>query len=133
MVTPNKVAQKASAEEAKNEPRKKTSIPDSAPRPQDHRPAKADVKRLNDEVNGFEYDDEFYEFVEDVEGILEDVDFLEQLQDGNVIGSMRRIIGLEAWYKMKEKYRDEDGKLKITPNISGAFEQAMKVVRAKNS
>lgn len=131
MVTPNKVAAKREAEEAKSAP-KRSSIPDSAPRPQDHRPAKADVAKTR-EAAGFEYDDEFYEFVEDVEGILEDVDFLEQLQDGNVIGSMRRIIGLEAWYKMKEKYRDEDGKLKITPNISGAFEQAMKVVRAKNS
>lgn len=125
-------ARKLAAKQEGSAPAKQQSIPDDAIRPQDHLSAKVDVKTPEGKP-AFEYDGETYEFQVDVQKILKNVDFLEQLADGNLISPMKRLMGQEAWLALKTKYRDEDGELEIEPHISGAFEAAMKELQAKNS
>lgn len=125
---PNKVQEK---QEAADPQKKESSIPDNALRPKDHLPAKADVTD-NGPVT-FEYDGETYEFAVDVQKVIKNVDFLEQLQDNNIIGPIRRLMGMQSWAQFKNRYRDENGDLEVEPHVNGAFEAAMGVLRAKNS
>lgn len=128
----NPAARKLSAKDTTAAP-KKSAIPDDAIRPQDHLSAKEDV--VSEEGKpAFEYDGVLYEFQVDVKRILKNVDFLEQLSDGNLIGPMRKLMGIDAWFELKAKYRDpETGELEVEPHIRGAFEAAMKELNAKNS
>lgn len=124
-----KLAKKVEASEAP----KKSTIPDDAIRPQDHLSAKHDVV-TGEGKPAFEYDGVTYEFQVDVTKILNSVDFVEALSDGNLIGPMKRMLGLDAWLALKKKYRDpETGELDMEPHIRGAFEAAMKELNAKNS
>lgn len=125
-------AAKVAAKQNGTEAPKQSSIPDDAIRPQDHLSAKVDVKTPEGKP-AFEYDGEKYEFQVDVQKILKNVDFLEQLADGNLISPMKQMMGQEAWLALKKKYRDENGELEVEPHISGAFEAAMKELQAKNS
>jgi len=70
---PNKVAQKQTAEEKPDKPA--TRIPDSAPRPQDHKIAKADVVKDTDAVT-FDVDDKTFTMVEDAFEQAQDIDFV---------------------------------------------------------
>lgn len=125
---PNRVQDKQNETEGT----KVSAIPEDAIRPKDHLPAKADVSKSGGPET-FEYDEETYTFVADVHEIMDDVDFLEMLTEGNLIGAMKTLIGVEAWFHFKAKYRPESGTFKVEPHVSGAFKVAMAALKAKNS
>lgn len=111
--------------------KKKSAIPANALRPQDHRPAKDDVAP-KPEVVEFNYEGTDYRLVEDAFELAQDIDFLEQLQDGNLIGPVRQLIGFEQWATLKEYLRPEKGPL-TQDKLRPFFELTMKELRAKNS
>lgn len=120
-------------------PKKRSSIPADALRPQDHMPAKADVEEALRHPT-FEFDGVEYTITADTEEVFRDVDFLEAIQvDNNVVHALRRLIGIEQWMQVKAKYRDkETGKLLLDTSDEGGpivklFTAAMKAANAKNS
>lgn len=126
---PNKVAQKAEAAEPAAP---KTSIPDDAIRPQDHKSAKHDVVDAEG-APAFEYNGKKYTFTADVHSVLDDVDFVDALSDGNMIGAMKQLIGPEAWFDMKQDLRPKDGPFQVKDHVVPAFKAAMTELQAKNS
>lgn len=111
--------------------KKASSIPDDVPRPQDHRPAKEDVVKAEHEVT-FNYEGTDYTLVEGAYEMAQDIDFLEQLQDQNLIGPVRELIEFEQWFTLKKQLRPETGPL-TQDKLRPFFELAMKELRAKNS
>lgn len=116
---------------------KKTAIPANALRPQDHKSAKADV--VDDGHPTFEYDDVEYKIEADTKTIFRDVDFLEALQDNNIVGATRTLLGIQQWMKIKAKYRDpETNQLLLDDKGTGGpivelFQAALAKAQAKNS
>lgn len=129
MAAPNKVAQKQAVEDAKE--KKPSSIPDGVLRPQDHRSAKDDVKPDTSSFT-FEFEDETYTVVEGAYELAQDVEFLEKLQDGNLIGPLRQLLGFEEWNRAKANLRPESGPL-TQPRLEPFFEVLMKALKVKNS
>ena len=130
---PNKVAQKQTAEEKAAE-KPASRIPDSAPRPQDHKIAKADVVKDTDAVT-FEVDDKTFTMVDDAFDQAQDIDFVERLGDGNVIWAMRQLLGYKEWTRLKEHLRETtDGKyVPFDDRVNTIWEDMMKALKAKNS
>lgn len=130
--TPDKVAEKAAAAESAGK-KKGSKIPDNALRPQDHKPAKADVAK-NGEPCTFEYKGHEYTLIDDAFEVASDIDFAEKLQDGNLIGPTRQLLGFEQWGELKDRLREEaDGKPVGQDLLQPFFETMMKALKAKNS
>lgn len=116
---------------------KKSVIPANALRPQDHKSAKADV--VNDGHPVFTFDEVEYKIDADSRTIFRDVDFLEALQDNNIVGSLRTLLGMKQWMQVKAKYRDpETNQLLLDDEGTGGpivelFQAALDAARAKNS
>lgn len=111
--------------------KKKPAVPAGALRPQDHKSAKADAVPEQVEVT-FNFEGTDYTLVENAFEIAQDIDFLEQLQDQNLIGPVRTLIDFEQWAVLKEQLRPESGPL-TQQMLRPFFELAMKELRAKNS
>lgn len=117
---------------------KKSAIPANAIRPQDHKSAKADVVDDGGHPT-FEYDGLEYKIDADARIIFRDVDFLEALQDNNIVGSLRTLLGMKQWMQVKAKYRDpETNQLLLDDEGTGGpivelFQAALNAARVKNS
>lgn len=124
-------------EQVNGKSEKTSAIPANALRPQDHKSAKADV--VDDHHPLFEYDGVEYRVEADAKVIFRDVDFLETLQDNNVVGATRTLLGIEQWMKIKAKYRNpETGQLLLDTEGTGGpivelFRAALDAAKAKNS
>lgn len=111
--------------------KKKPGIPAGALRPQDHKSPKADVVPDDVEVT-FNFEGTDYTLVKGAFEMAQDIDFLEQLQDQNLIGPLRALLDFEQWAKLKEQLRPEKGPL-TQAMLRPVFELAMKELHAKNS
>lgn len=120
--TPNKVELKKAAE------KKPSAIPPGVKKPNDHKPAKADVEESRDvdvEWNGHTYTV--------LAESQDDAELLEHLTDQNHVGALMCMIGREGWatYKLHER----DPKTGRVPNEGAAnfLAHILETLQAKNS
>lgn len=126
-----KLEEKAAVEAG---PEKKSAIPDSAPRPQDHKSPKVDVISERDAETDFEYKGTTYTLIPGAFYYVQDIDVVEQLGDGNIVQPLRHMLGFEQWAKLKEHVREEhkDSKIVGLEQFREPYEAVMKALRAKN-
>lgn len=98
--------------------------------PEDHQPAKSDVRKLADtpvEWAGKEY-------LIEAEA-MDDMELLEDLSDGNFISALRSMLGPQQWADYKEEHRDPDtGRVKVSDAGASEFlDHCLKELKRKNS
>ena len=113
---------------------KKSSIPDGALRPQDHKSPKADVLSEREAETPFEYEGKTYTLIPGAFYYVQDIDVVEQLGDGNIVQPLRHMLGFEQWAKLKEHVREvnKDSQIVGLEQFRVPYESVMKALRAKN-
>lgn len=102
-------------------------IPDGAKRPEDHKSAQAEALDPNAPIV-FTYDDVDYEIDPD---FRDDLEIIEDLQEGRELSAVQRILGAEQWRAWKEANRGANGRVKAT--VAQPFlEQLFKELKAGN-
>jgi len=86
-----------------------TDIPAGAKRPQDHQPAKAEAVDPTEPVS-FTYNE--VDYVIDP-AFRDDVELLEDLENGHYLKVCRRIVGERQWDRWKDQARGENGRISV--------------------
>ena len=111
---------------ARKAPAKKSTIPASAKRPDDHRTARSEAGEESEIT--FEWAEDTYTFHPRV---FNDFEVVEFLQDELIAPALRKILGVAQWEEFKNNVRDEYGIVPVD-EVKEFLKELMAVAGQKN-